>query len=110
VKKNKQSNSEALKVNVIEFLNPSRRCEFKGSPSILEVAISHDVGLNHSCGGMGSCTTCRVFIKKGIEKVGQRNEVEKEHAQMRGFVTNERLACQTLAVEGLIIEIPDSEI
>jgi ferredoxin len=83
-----------------------KRCEFEGLPSILEIAIAQEVPLNHSCGGMGSCTTCRVFVVAGAEKLGERNEVEAEHARMRGFVHNERLSCQTQAEDGMICQIP----
>ena len=55
---------------------------------------------------MGSCTTCRVIITKGAESLEPRNELEMEHAQMRGFAPNERLGCQTLAVDGIEITIP----
>ena len=82
-------------------------CKFTGFPSILEVAIANEIPLNHSCGGMGSCTTCRVFITKGAEGLEKPADVELEHALMRGYKSNERLACQTLAIDGLEIKIPE---
>ena len=91
----------------INFLPSKKTCEFTGQPTILEVAILYDLPLNHSCGGMGSCTTCRVIIQKGAERLPPPEEVEKEHALMRGFMPNERLACQVTAIDGLEIEIPD---
>ena len=102
MKKNKQSKS-------IRFIGVQKTCDFTGFPSILEVALAHDVGLNHSCGGMGSCTTCRIFVTKGSEKLSPPEDVEAEHAHLRGYKANERLACQTLAVDGLEIEIPKVE-
>jgi 2Fe-2S ferredoxin len=81
-------------------------CEFTGASSILELAIANEVPLNHSCGGMGSCTTCLVKVQKGLETLEPRNELEAEHANMRNFSDNERLSCQTEAKDGLVLEVP----
>ncbi len=87
--------------------NPdSHVCEFDGQPSILEVAIACDVPLNHSCGGMGSCTTCIIRVIYAPTLLEPRSELETEHAGARGFADCERLGCQTNAVDGLIVEIP----
>lgn len=87
--------------------NPGEKeCEFDGHPSILEVALSHEVPLNHSCGGMGSCTTCRVIVEKGLEKMDPRNQVEKDHTEARGFGDEERLGCQASAIDGIVVKIP----
>ncbi|MBO9667998.1 MAG: (2Fe-2S)-binding protein [Bdellovibrio sp.] len=74
--------------------------------SILEVALREGIPLNHTCGGFGTCGTCRVFVREGLEKLPPRNEVEAEMAADRGFTEVERLACQNEPVEGLVIEIP----
>src|SRR5437764_123763 len=88
------------------FLPVKKVCSFSGHPSVLEVALAHHISLNHSCGGMGSCTTCLVRIKSGLEKLHPPEDVEAEHVQMRGFQAFERLACQISAIEGLVVEIP----
>ncbi|MBK9293622.1 MAG: (2Fe-2S)-binding protein [Oligoflexia bacterium] len=83
-------------------------CSFEGAKSILEVALNNNIALNHSCGGMGSCTTCRVKVTKGLEKLKPPNEIEQEHIQAREFAKNERLSCQTDAVDGVEVEIPEA--
>lgn len=88
------------------FLPFKKTCPFDGSPSILEVAIANQIPLNHSCGGMGSCTTCLVRVQTGLEKLAPRNELEAEHEQMRDLRAHERLSCQTLAEDGLVVSIP----
>jgi ferredoxin len=55
---------------------------------------------------MGSCTTCLVILKKVSIPTNLRNELEQEHAMARGFSPFERLACQTLATDGMEILIP----
>lgn len=91
------------------FLPGDKICEFEGSPSILELAIANGAPLNHSCGGMGSCTTCLVQIISTPRPLNARTDLEVEHAEARGFADFERLACQTLAVDGLVVEIPAGE-
>lgn len=65
------------------------------SGRLLDVLNAHKISINQSCGGFGSCTTCRIFVKSGLEKLSEKSELELEHAQDRGFSPHERLACQT---------------
>lgn len=74
--------------------------------TILEALLDARIELNHSCGGMGTCGTCRVFVEKGLEKLGLRNEPETEIANDRQFTENERLACQNFAKDGLVLRKP----
>lgn len=73
------------------------------SETLLENLVKNKVEINHSCEGMGSCGTCRVFIEKSLELLSPRNEIEQEFALERGFADNERLSCQIYPVEQLII-------
>jgi 2Fe-2S ferredoxin len=90
------------------FLPFKKTVPFTAQPSVLELAIASEIPLNHSCGGMGSCTTCLIVVKKGLEKLSPRNEIEQEHANQRNFKENERLACQTSACDGLIVVVPEN--
>ncbi len=74
------------------------------SETLLQVALSNKVGLSHTCEGMGSCTTCRVFVLEG--EMSKRTEVERERAIERSFKDNERLACQLKPVDGMVVNVP----
>ncbi|MGE5085273.1 MAG: 2Fe-2S iron-sulfur cluster-binding protein [Bacillota bacterium] len=74
--------------------------------SVLDVALRGGVTLNHTCGGFGTCGTCRVFVREGLENMPPRNAIEAEMAEERGFKDLERLACQTPPLDGLVVEIP----
>lgn len=76
--------------------------------SVLEVAIRGKVALNHTCGGHGTCGTCRVFVIEGLESLHPRNELETEMAEDRNFAENERLACQIEPLAGLIVRVPQT--
>lgn len=75
--------------------------------TILEALLEAHIEIDHSCGGMGSCGTCRVFVIKGLEQLGPRNELEKEIAEDRNFSVEERLSCQNLVVMGLLLKKPN---
>lgn len=75
--------------------------------TILEALIRTKRAINHSCGGGGTCGTCRILIQGDLAIWPDRNEVEQEMAENRGFHQTERLACQVVAVEGLYFLIPE---
>jgi 2Fe-2S ferredoxin len=77
--------------------------------TLLEAALREKIELPHSCGGHGTCGTCRVFVLEGLEKLSPRNEIEAEFADERGFQSNERLCCQNYPVSGLVLKIPDAK-
>lgn len=68
--------------------------ESNESSTLLDLFNAHKISISQSCGGFASCTTCRIFVNKGVEKFPVRNELEAERAKERNFSVNERLACQ----------------
>lgn len=74
------------------------------SENLLQVALSNKIELAHTCEGMGSCTTCRVYVMEGA--MSPRTEVEQERASERGFKEHERLACQLKPEDGMVVKIP----
>jgi 2Fe-2S ferredoxin len=75
--------------------------------TILEAASKNGVEIDHSCGGNGTCATCRIFVQKGIDLLEPANEIELEMAKDRGFALNERLACQTLVAADVDITLKE---
>lgn len=74
--------------------------------SVLEALLISKTEWEHSCGGMGTCGTCRMIVVDGLDLLPERNEIEEELAQDRGFKQNERLACQNCPCPGLVIRRP----
>lgn len=91
----------------IHFLPSDRSLKVHRASSVLEVAIRGGLEIPHSCGGMGSCTTCRVFVESCAGPLPERNELELEIAETRGFAENERLSCQLPPLENLVVRIPE---
>ncbi|MBX3020601.1 MAG: (2Fe-2S)-binding protein [Bdellovibrionales bacterium] len=90
----------------IHFLPADKSCVIKKEASVLEVALRNEIDIPHSCGGMGSCTTCRVIVVQSDGPLPERNELEMDIATMRDFAPEERLSCQLPALPGLVVRVP----
>ena len=74
---------------------------FNEGESLLDLAMRNKWEVPFSCGGYGTCGTCRVFVNTKSSGLSERNEIENEFAEMRGFQPHERLACQIELTEKL---------
>lgn len=83
----------------------STTVEFREGDTVLDALLRAELPINHSCGGNGSCGTCRVQVLRGLQELNSKNDIESEMAADRGFAPNERLACQIMPRESLEIEI-----
>lgn len=92
----------------IRFEIDGQSVEARPGESILEASFRTDRPVSTSCGGFGSCGACRIFVDEGLERLEPRNEIEAEMAGDRGFLKEERLACQTCPVPGLRISRPST--
>ena len=90
------------------FLSAEKHCDFTVEESVLEVALKNGLEIPHSCGAMGSCTTCRVIVVKSPSPLPARNELEQDIADMRGFAPEERLSCQLPPIDGLVLRVPET--
>ena len=88
------------------FQPANKAVEIRDYESVLEVALSGGIPLEHSCGGMGTCTTCRVFVESDLGLASDRTEAEREMAESRGFRPDERLGCQLIPHSGLVVRLP----
>lgn len=103
----------------ITFLPEGRTVEFEhgkldykdhGKPeSILDIAINHDVFLDHACGGNCACTTCHVWVKQGAENLSEMDDDEADRLDMAADLQlNSRLGCQAQIVKPgeVVVEVP----
>lgn len=79
--------------------------------SLLEVVLKNDIELHHNCGGVCACTTCHLYVEKGMEFIEEISEKEEDFIDRAGNPKlNSRLGCQSILLnkEGIIeIIIPD---
>jgi 2Fe-2S ferredoxin len=101
------SNKKKTPQPAVTFQPGNRSVPIGAATSVLEVALQNHIDLSHSCGGMGSCTTCRVWVESETALLSPRTELEQEIASSRNFDPRERLACQLEPHDGLVVRIPD---
>ena len=76
---------------------------------LLEVAIEHGINIEHACGGVCACSTCHVYIEKGMESLTEPTEAEDDRVEEApGLQRNSRLSCQcTIKGDGpIVLRVP----
>jgi 2Fe-2S ferredoxin len=90
----------------VTFLPMNETYDAKEGESILDVAIAHDVPLQHACGGFCACTTCHVHVKSGLQNLSESEEDEEERLDRATQVTlQSRLGCQAKIHGDVVVEI-----
>lgn len=77
--------------------------------SVLDIADSAGVALNHSCGGVCACSTCHVHIQQGAGSCSKATENEEDELDKApGVEPDSRLACQCVpnGTQDLIVLVP----
>lgn len=63
--------------------------------SLLEVAMQHGINIEHACGGVCACSTCHVYVERGMEQLAEPSEAEMDRVEEApGLQVNSRLSCQ----------------
>jgi len=82
----------------------------KTGQTLLDVALDHEVPLEHNCGGSCACTTCHVIIKEGMTGLSEMSEAEEDRLDSaEGLTLTSRLGCQAVIQENagdVVVEIP----
>lgn len=75
--------------------------------SVLDIAINHDIDLDHNCGGNCACNTCHVIVKNGMESLSEMKDDEADMLdKAKGLTLTSRLGCQTHVYGDVSVEIP----
>jgi ferredoxin, 2Fe-2S len=79
--------------------------------TLLEIALMNDIDLHHNCGGVCACTTCHLYIEKGMESLEEISDKEEDFIDRAvNPRLNSRLGCQSLLLEGdgeIEVTLPD---
>ena len=81
-----------------------RRVEVEAGTNLLEAAQKAGIEMVASCGGIGICATCRVRVVDG--KVTPPGATEVEELGLEQVEAGFRLACQTVPLGDVRVEIP----
>ena len=79
--------------------------------SLLEIALKNDIELHHNCGGVCACTTCHLYIDKGMDYIDEITDREEDFIDRAvSPKLNSRLGCQCLLNDGsgeVEVTLPD---
>ena len=82
----------------------------RGLPgSVLDIALRHDIEIDHACGGSCACSTCHVIVRSGLASCNGASEKEEDRLDSAyGLTPQSRLSCQCVpnGSEDLVVEIP----
>ena len=79
--------------------------------SLLEVCLDNDIELHHNCGAVCACSTCHLYVNKGmdyLEEISVREEDFIDRAVNPRI--NSRLGCQCVLLDDkgeIEITLPD---
>jgi 2Fe-2S ferredoxin len=88
---------------ILENLEPDQ--------TLLEICLKNDIELHHNCGGVCACTTCHLYIDKGMDSIDEITDKEEDFIDRAvNPRLNSRLGCQSLLLAGdgeIEITLPD---
>ena len=92
-------------------LEPITLRNIEPGQSLLEIALTHDIELHHNCGGVCACTTCHLYINRGMDYIDEISDKEEDFIDRAvNPRLNSRLGCQSLLLDGdgeIDVTIPD---
>lgn len=92
----------------VTFLNDqAKSIEVPAGTSILEAAKQIHAQVGYACGGVCACSTCHVYVKKGLTSLSKQKDREEDILDKAFDVrANSRLSCQSiLGQEDVEVEI-----
>lgn len=82
--------------------------EAEKGQSVLDVALSNDIDVEHACEKVCACTTCHIIVREGFDSLPESDELEDDMLDKAwGLEAESRLGCQAIIQdEDLVVEIP----
>ena len=79
--------------------------------SLLEVVLDNGLELHHNCGAVCACSTCHVYVEKGMDYLEEISDKEEDFIDRAiSPRINSRLGCQCVLLDGdgeIQITLPD---
>ena len=78
-----------------------------GQPgSILSILLENGIDIDHTCGGVVACSTCHIYVHKGLDSAPEPIDEEEDQLDFAPAVLDvSRLACQCVPDGTVDIEI-----
>lgn len=102
----------SIKVNFEQKgLTPVTLENIEADQSLLEVMLDNNIELHHNCGAVCACSTCHLYVNKGMEHLAELSDKEEDFIDRAVSPRIEsRLGCQCELQAGsgeIEITIPD---
>jgi 2Fe-2S ferredoxin len=98
----------------IHFMSPLQdlTVDVAVDTTILEAAEEARAQVGHSCGGVCACSTCHVWVKKGLDSLSEQDDLEMDRLDLAFDVrANSRLGCQAkVGTEDLEVVITEESL
>lgn len=91
----------------IRFENLDLEVSVVKGTTLLDAALEAGADLNHYCGGMCSCGSCRLEILSG--EVSPLDPMEETTLDIVREGEQDRLGCQTRAMGDIVVRVPDQD-
>lgn len=97
-----------LTVNFEEKGKAQIQLPIAGGESVLEVCLDNGIDLQHNCGGVCGCSTCHVYVTKGMDNIQEISDKEEDFIDRAvSPKISSRLGCQCIVINGNIeVTIP----
>jgi 2Fe-2S ferredoxin len=96
----------------VTFLPSGRSAEVAPGTTVLDAADVAGEGLPHNCGGVCACTTCHVWVERGLGSLSEIGEREDDRLdEAAGLAASSRLACQArVGAEDVVVRVPGNRV
>lgn len=92
-------------------LEPVTLENIESGDSLLEVCLDNGIELHHNCGAVCACSTCHLYVEKGMEHLEELSDKEEDFIDRAVSPRlNSRLGCQCVLHDGtgtVEITLPD---
>lgn len=79
--------------------------------SLLEVCLDNDIELHHNCGAVCACSTCHLYVNKGMDYLEEISDKEEDFIDRAvNPRINSRLGCQCVLLDDdgeIEVTLPD---
>lgn len=82
--------------------------EIQTTSTLCDALYAQRIAIEHACGKVAACTTCRIIVRQGFLSLSQTENTEEDMLDMAwGLESHSRLSCQARAGEqNIVIEVP----
>jgi 2Fe-2S ferredoxin len=105
------ANTFKVKFNFIDPSSEPIEVEVRKGDTILDAALDNDISLHHNCGAVLACSTCQVYVTKGMDTLPEISDAEEDFIDRAvNPKLNSRLACQCKISADVEVTIPDQSV